>query len=104
MRKSPSPPRGKKSKLESKLEEGLPNGKVMSAVNVALLRKVASEHSFVLFGVYQIAHLLQVRPTLITAVANDPNTPFVGGKDEGGKKARPEWVTAFLKKRSEAGK
>jgi hypothetical protein len=58
--------------------------------SVALV-ELAKFNPWHLFGCGELADILGVSADLITAVAGDKETPFIG------KKARPEWVIEWLK-------
>jgi len=70
----------------------LPTGKNIDAEDVEKLRRVARDFPWVLFGVLQIAAMMELGVDLITGVANHRDTPFLKKT----KRARPERVLAFL--------
>ena len=88
-RKAPGPP---SAPAPARDRRGLPSGKNLTAAEVAELRQVARDYPWVLFGVLQLAAMMEVHPDIISAVANHRDSPFYREL----KKSRPERIHAFL--------
>lgn len=71
----------------------MPDGRALKPEDIEKLNRVARDYEWVLFGCSQLAGMLNIHLRLITAVASHPQSPFGAA----GKKARPEWVFAFLR-------
>lgn len=74
-------------------ERGLPSGRNSTAAEIALLREVCADYPCVMFGILQIAAIMELHPRVITAVAAHPGSPLLRHT----KKGRPEWVLEFLR-------
>lgn len=71
---------------------GLPDGRALTPAQIAELNLHAREFTWALFGVCQLAGMINVDEKAISAVAAHAQSPFSAAT----KKARPEDVSRFL--------
>jgi hypothetical protein len=83
-----SPHRAKSpSKASKPREEG-----ALSKAEVEELRRTAAAYPFMLYGSRQLAAMIPVHVSVMAAIVAHAKSPFL----QFPKKARPEWVFAFL--------
>jgi hypothetical protein len=91
-RVTPVSKHSKRPKCKDADARGLPAGRKLGSREIAELNEMAKDYHWVLFGIGQLAVMLNIHPKLVSAVAGHTQSPFGAA----GRRGRPEWVLKFL--------